>query len=143
MKLISEAKGIVRCLYNEERQTTQNDWTTFLSMPDEREHMRQSLQVFLDFVKENKVFKHIVNVKNCTEPMCQEDLEWVTTYFVPKEIENGIRYLANIVSNDIFTQLTTQEWQEKVENGLVVKNFSSMEEAHLWLADKKFKKIIL
>jgi len=41
--------------------------------------------VFLDFVKENKVIKHIVNVKNCTEPMLQEDLEWLTGYFVPKE----------------------------------------------------------
>jgi hypothetical protein len=44
--------------------------------------------------------------------------------------------LANIVSDDLVTQISTEFWQEKVENGLLVKNFPNMEEAVEWLKNK-------
>ena len=94
--------------------------------------MKKVLEDFLICVKENKVNKHIVDVKKCTDAFKEEDLNYITDYLVPKEIEYGIKYLANIVAVVIYTRITTEFWQEKVESDLRMKNVQSFEEAISW-----------
>lgn len=130
---ISEAPNIVKCSYDYLRRCTLHEWKTFFCMPDESLMMRNALEAFLLFVKEHGVTKHIVDVKYCTDTFDEEDLRYITDYLVPKEIEYGIKYLANIISDDVVTQVTTDFWQEKVENGLLVKNFLTRQEAIAWL----------
>ncbi len=134
---ISQAPGIVACSFNTQFGFTQHDWMTFYCDEKDSAEMRHALEEFLDFVKANQVTKHVVNVKDCKDAFTESDLQWLTDYLVPKEVEYGIKYLANIISDDIFTQLTTDEWQEKVVDGLLVKNFFSYEDAVNWLNSKK------
>lgn len=136
MKFISELPNVVRCSYNEAHQYTIHEWTSFFCTPEESILMRNVLEEFLNFVKENKVTKHIVDVKKCTDTFAQDDLNYITDYLVPKEIEYGVLYLANIVAEDLVTQVTTEFWQEKVEGGFLVKNVQNLEEALEWF-DKK------
>lgn len=133
MILISDAPNIVKCAYNPEIQYTIHEWKTFFCMPAESAIMRQALEDFLVFVRDNHVTKHIVDVKKCTDTFSEDDFKYITDYLVPKEIEYGVKYLANIVSDDVVTQVTTDFWQEKVEGGFVVKNFMNLDEAVAWL----------
>ncbi len=136
MKFISELPNIVKCLYNEKHHFTIHEWKSFYCKPAESILMKNTLEDFLNFVKDNKVTKHIVDVKKCTDTFTDEDLNYITSYLVPKEIEYGILYLANIVSEDIVTQVTTEFWQEEVKDGLVVRNFETIDEALNWLNEK-------
>jgi hypothetical protein len=136
MKFISELPNIVKCSYSEEHKSTIHEWTSFFCTPQESILMRNTLEDFLNFVKDNEVTKHIVDVKKCTDTFIEEDLKYITDYLVPKEIEYGILYLANIVSEDLITQVTTDFWQEEVKDGLLVKNFETIDEALKWLSEK-------
>lgn len=136
MKFISELPNVVKCSYNEEHQYTIHEWTSFYCTPEESVLMRNVLEEFLNFVKHNKVTKHIVDVKKCTDTFRDEDLNYITDYLVPKEIEYGVLYLSNIVAEDVVTQVTTEFWQEKVEGTLLVKNVQTLQEAINWFYEK-------
>jgi hypothetical protein len=136
MLLISETPSIVKCFYNQEENCTIHEWLTFFCTPEESQSMRNSLELFLDFVKQHKITKHIVDVKKCRDAFSEEDFAYITNYLVPKEQEYGILYLANITSEDIFSQLSTDFWQEKVENGFLIKNVENMQEALNWFRQK-------
>jgi hypothetical protein len=136
MEKISEAKGIVTCSYNSDKKFTQHDWSTFFCTESQSVVMREAVEAFLSFVRDNNVQKHIVNVSTCTDSFTEADQKWISDYLVPKEIEYGIKFLANIISIDIFTALATEEWQEKVDGALTVKNFSNYEDAVAWLDTK-------
>lgn len=132
-KLISEAPGIVRCTYEEQYNCTKHEWTTFFCYKEESAKMRAAIDEFLEFVRDNQITKHIVDVKACTDTFTEDDMTWLNEYVVPKEIEYGLKYLANVVSDDMYTQLATESWQEEVKGGLVVRNFASEKDAVEWL----------
>ncbi|UII31155.1 hypothetical protein LVD17_22955 [Fulvivirga ulvae] len=48
-------------------------------------------------------------LRSGTDTFTEKDLVWLNEYGVPKEIEYGLKYLANIVSDD--TQFVTESWQ--------------------------------
>lgn len=136
MQFISELPNIVRCVYDEEHQCTIHEWKSFFCTPEESIVMRSVLEEFLDFVQAHGVTKHIVDVKACIDTFREEDLEYITDYLVPKEIEYGILYLANVVADDLITRVTTEFWQEKVEGGMVIRNVQSIAEAIAWFEEK-------
>jgi hypothetical protein len=111
---ISEAPGIVNCSYNSQFGFTKHDWITFYCHEEESTIMREALEEFLLFVKENKVTKHIVNVKHCTDGFKESDLTWISYYLVPKEVEYGIKYLANkcLCRNSLYYFVFLHLWDE-------------------------------
>lgn len=68
-------------------------------------------------------------------PVLDEDVNFFKSQILPEMEKAGVRFLAIVMPESKFTQLTIREMTER-SRSITVKYFDSMREARVWLRDK-------
>lgn len=59
--------------------------------------------------------------------------DWIQQVWTPLIINAGLRYFAQVVSADIFSQLSAEDLQHRIGDQLHIQLFNSLEDAQDWL----------
>ena len=66
--------------------------------------------------------------------------QWLEEDWFPRAIEAGLRFGASLLSENIFSQMSSKDLEERVQGGgMVYKNFHKKEDAVAWLKEKKLQ----
>ncbi len=66
--------------------------------------------------------------------------QWLEEDWFPRAIAAGLRFGASLLSENIFSQMSSKDLEERVQGGgMIYKNFANKEDAVNWLKDKKMK----
>lgn len=64
--------------------------------------------------------------------------QWLEDDWFPRAIEAGVLYGASVLSENVFSQMSSKDLEERVEGGgMVYKNFHKKEDAVAWLKTKR------
>lgn len=86
---------------------------------------------FMDLYLKHKCKKMIIENTKMTGTFASIN-DWLTTYLMPKMINNGLRYNAVIFPENIFAQLSVNDFDQKMGD-FHNKNCRSLNEALTWL----------
>jgi hypothetical protein len=59
--------------------------------------------------------------------------DWIQQVWTPLIITAGLRYFAQVISPDIFSQLSIEDLQQRIGEQLQIQLFDSLEAAQAWL----------
>jgi len=114
--------------YLEDIQAGIGNWNGFVSDNDYKE----GLNKMIDFYKEKKVNKWIANLAKM-EAISPEMQDWANNDWFPRALQAGVKYMAVVVSEDVFNQLAVDIIMTKVADLLTTHYFSSVDEAKEWI----------
>lgn len=114
--------------YNNEKQWLFINWEGFLTVEMVKEGSEELLRLFKEI---GSIHKILVNNQEIRGPWGKAN-EWYATDWNPRAIEAGLRYMAVIVSPNIFTQLSLEGFIE-LNPGYVVRSFQDTDAAETWL----------
>lgn len=108
----------------------------FMLSRDFREFMENGLDLIREKIKENGKLGWLIDARYM-EVIDPDDSEWVVTHWNVKAYEIGLRFVAFILPENIFTLMNIEEYTEQSEeNGpLVIQHFDDMESAKNWLKE--------
>jgi len=75
---------------------------------------------------------HMLTDSRTAGPVLDEDVRYFKTEILPQMERAGVRYLAIVMPNNKFTQLTIKDMTSEVKI-MQIRYFSSMREARFWL----------
>ena len=104
-------------------------WKGFAKSEDFRAAIHASLEVF----KKEKINKIISNTKSAAL-VNKEDTDWVAQVITPQMVQYGLRYMAFIVPNDVFTQLSVDNFKKEANSVVSIRYFDQLETATQWLS---------
>ncbi|MBT29606.1 MAG: hypothetical protein CMO01_08075 [Thalassobius sp.] len=104
------------------------DWNGFLSVELVKEGSEELLKIFKSY---QHIHKILVNNKNVSGPWSKAN-DWYANDWNPRAITAGLKYMAIIESENIFTQLSLKGFQ-KVSGGYEAQRFLREEQARNWL----------
>lgn len=97
---------------------------------------RNILLELLDIQKENSISKVIVNGKELGE-LDEEDIEWTQNRYTPMSLEEGLKFIAFVVSDDDYHAMQQADVLMEAENaGLITKFFNDVDEAYSWVVSR-------
>lgn len=105
-------------------------WKTFSTS----EEMRAGLEKGLELVREKNASKWLADVRQMGI-ISEEDQKWSNEDWFPRALAAGIKYMAVIVSEDIFNKMSVEEIMNNVPGtDLTSHYFNSIEDAREWLS---------
>lgn len=117
--------------YDKENQWIYLDWNGFLTV----ELVKAGSEELLKMITDLKVAKVLVDNRKVSGPW-QAANEWYEKDWNPRAVGNGLRYMAVIMSDNLFTQLSLQNF-EKITSGVyTVHIFNSDPNAKAWLKEQ-------
>jgi len=97
------------------------------------DQLKEGLNNGLVCLKAQKAYKWIGDVRKMGA-IYEEDQTWSNTVWFPSALQAGIRYMAVLVSKDVFNLLTVEEIMNKVESlNFESRYFDDVESAKEWL----------
>jgi len=114
--------------YLEDLHAGIGNWFGFV----EDENYKAGLNKMIDFYKEKKVNKWIANLTKM-EAISPELQDWANNDWFPRAIEAGVKYMAIVVSEDVFNQLAVENIMTQVTDVITTHYFSSVDEAKEWM----------
>ncbi|MDX5418687.1 MAG: hypothetical protein LPK09_05685 [Hymenobacteraceae bacterium] len=75
----------------------------------------------------------LLNDKSDVTGDWQEANDWLQFEWAPKAMAAGLRYLAHVYSQNMFSRLAARELQERISSEFCMKNFQERQEAERWL----------
>jgi hypothetical protein len=108
---------------------------TLDGVPRHSEHYRLVQSKRIELVNreiKNYPRLHLLTDSRTAGPVLDEDVEYFKTEVLPAMEQAGIRYLAIVMPNSKFTQLTIKEMTAHAQV-MAIRFFESMREARLWL----------
>ncbi|UZR96611.1 hypothetical protein [Chondrinema litorale] len=104
------------------------DWDGFLSVDQVKEGSEELLKIFKTV---SGISKILVNNQKVTGPWSKAN-DWYVNDWNPRAIKAGLKFMAVIESENIFTQLSLQGFQ-KVTSGFETQRFIGEDKARTWL----------
>lgn len=108
------------------------DWNGFLSV----ELVKEGSEELLKVIKDVKCDKVLVDNRKVTGPW-QKANDWYMTDWNPRAVKEGLRNMAVIMSDNIFTQLSLKGFEKVTVGAYTVKVFNSEPSARNWLTELK------
>jgi|SRR5690606_33511499 len=107
------------------------DWNGFLTV----DLVKEGSEELLKLIKEFKVSKVLVDNRKVSGPW-QAANEWYANDWNPRAIKEGLRFMAVVMSDNLFTQLSLQNF-EKITTGVyTVHSFNADAPARNWLKEQ-------
>ncbi len=89
-------------------------------------------KVYLDFVKKHRCPK-LLNDKTDVTGDWEDANDWLEFEWLPQAIEAGLRFMAHVYSQNIFSRLSARDLIERVSPQLLMQNFYERQSAIDWL----------
>jgi hypothetical protein len=86
---------------------------------------------FMELYRKQKCTKMMIENSKMTGTFAALN-DWLNTYFMPKMINQGLTHNAVVFPENVFAQLSVEDWDQKV-GGFHNKSFKSISEALSWL----------
>lgn len=135
---LAKVEGIVECFHNKTYQYNCHKWTSLYCANEEvSNQMREALGKSHEYMEENKVKFHVVDLTNSKDTFSIEDQEWINTKAIPREQAAGIKYFITILSEDFYSTLSMEDWQEETRDLMTYINVKTLEEAEKWIQSKQ------
>ncbi len=126
-------KDYLRIDYDQNENVITMNWKEAVVSEEFREGLNKGLQC----VEENAIKHWLADVRDMGA-LSNEDQEWSNNEWFPKIIKAGIKFMAVVISSDIFNQMTVDEIMTKVpQTNIVHRNFDDMDKAKEWLLSQK------
>jgi hypothetical protein len=93
---------------------------------------RNNTEKMLDFLKEQKVNKLLINAYHM-KLIRQEDGEWLINKFLPRAISEGFKACSFIKPMDYYARLSIENVMYKIPSAFQASWFDKKEEAEQWL----------
>jgi hypothetical protein len=107
----------------------QQSWTGYVTAQEVIEATKQIMDTF-NGVKYSKV----LNDSSKGAGAWEEANEWLAQHWMPKAIADGLRKFAFVVSEDIFSSLSSEDLVTKVPGtGFEMRTFQNTAQAEAWL----------
>ena len=117
--------------YEKEHNWIYLDWNGFLTV----DLVKEGSEELLKLIKELKVSKVLVDNRKVSGPW-QAANEWYEKDWNPRAVKEGLRNMAVIMSDNLFTQLSLQNF-EKITSGVyTVHIFNADAPARTWLKEQ-------
>lgn len=107
-------------------------WTT-QTMNMTEDDFKQVLLEILAFIKKNKVEWYLADTQEFKFSIIPEVQDWTNTHFLPQIFELGVKKMAIIVSEDLFSQVSIEQVLEDNQSGMQSAYFKTTDEALQWL----------
>lgn len=111
------------------------EWTWFPTSSEMKktEYQQETLN-YVDIVLKYKPKKVLGDIRNMFFPIGPELQEWTNQTIFPPILEIGLKTVAFVASEEIITQLSTQQTMEEEEGSkFTTRYFNTKEEAKEWL----------
>ncbi len=92
-------------------------------------------QTFLELIRETPC-PYLLNDKSGVTGDWQEANDWLQYEWLPKVKQAGLRYMAHVYSQNMFSKIAARELEERVNPDLHMKNFYERSKAEDWLQQK-------
>lgn len=135
---IAKVEGIVECSHNKTYQYNYHKWTSLYCSNEEiSNQMREALGASHQYMEENQVKFLVVDLKDSQDTFSVEDQEWINNHAIPREQAAGIQYFITILSEDFYSTLSMEDWQEETRDLMTYINVKTVEEAENWIQSKQ------
>ncbi len=111
-----------------------SNWTGFVNV----ENVKTGCMAGLAVLKENEC-AYVINDNSDLEGLWQQANEWIQTVWMPQAVDAGLRYLAHVVSKDIFGKLSAQDLEKKSVGILSMRLFETLQQAEQWVKESQLK----
>lgn len=88
----------------------------------------------LDVAKSNGISKLIIDTANL-KVIKQETQQWIETDWFPRAAQQGIKFMAFLVPQDVLGKMSTERVNQK-SGGIEIQHVSSMSDAKSWIGSK-------
>ena len=111
-------------------------WIGFTTSKEFRPFMERGLERIKEKAEENNQLGWIADISQ-SEIFSPEDIAWVAECWNPKANQGGIKYIAFVVSENAFAELTADDYteQSQAEGKIIVNHFKDMESSKAWLRE--------
>lgn len=119
--------------YDEANQAVICTWkSTSEDMTDDE--FKIEMTSYVEVVEKYQVPKLLLNLRNGSYTVAPEVQEWVADEIAPRAIQAGQNKIATILSQNIFSQVSTQQMMEEGDIPLIQQQyFEDVETASQWL----------
>jgi SpoIIAA-like len=114
-----------------ERELLHIVWTP-QSEDVEDEFFREVNLLYVEQTSKRKLSRMFLNTKEFLYTISVDMQDWVNTHILPQLIQNGIKRIAFLMSQEFIAQLSIVQTMEDIENKFV-RYFDNEEEAIKWL----------
>ena len=126
----TSGKEYATITYEEANKQIFLNWTGFLS----KDLVMAGSEELLEVIKETKCEKVLVNNQDVTGPW-QSANEWYETDWNPRAAKEGLKTMAVIMSDNIFTQISLQGFEKVTQGVYTVGIFNNDADARKWLSE--------
>ncbi len=133
MKVFENSNVVIEL--DENLQCLIQHWRGFASTEKYREAIFQTVDLF----KKNKLNKILSNTKNFGI-VKKEDTDWTNAYSMPLLIENGLLYVAFILPDNVFPQMSVKNFTQGAVSEVEIQYFKEVEDAKQWMTEIPGKK---
>lgn len=95
---------------------------------------RESIEKTIELFEEKKLDKILSNTKE-SGMVKKVDTDWVGTYAMPILIKNGLKFMAFVVPNNIFTQRSIDNFKHNAPGPVEIRYFNDDAQAREWFAE--------
>ncbi|MBL6448267.1 hypothetical protein JMN32_18275 [Fulvivirga sp. 29W222] len=108
----------------------------FMLSEEFRKFMERGLELIHEKIKENGNLGWLVDARRM-EVIDPNDKEWVVNHWNIKAYEAGLRFVAFVLPENIFTLMNIEEYTEESTNNsaLTIHHFNDVESAKNWLKE--------
>ena len=138
---IAKVEDIVECFHNPTYKYNYHKWSSLFCSNEESNEMRRALAASHEYIEKNQVKFLVVDLKNCINAFSEEDQAWINEHAIPNEKRIGIEYFVTIVSPNLYSELSMEDWQEKTRDFMTFINVQTLEDAESWIHKKQMKNL--
>lgn len=119
--------------YSVENRLLIQNWKGFATSAQFREGIEKSVEIF----RQRKPLRLLSNTKD-SAVVKKEDTEWAASYGIGNMLQNGLKGVAFIVSTNVFTQLSVNNFKSQTKEApFAMQYFDNEEKAIDWLITVK------
>ena len=108
----------------------------FMLSEEFRSFMERGLELIKEKIEENGKLGWLIDARNM-EVIDPSDNEWVVSHWNQRAYEFGLRFVAFVLPDNIFTLMNIEEYTEQSgeDGALTIQHFDDMESARNWLKE--------
>ena len=119
----------VKVSYNNAGALAVTEWSGFSTFEKSQEGNMKSLEL----IQQKRTRKWLVDSRKGTV-MTQDTLKWINEVFNPMVVQAGVKKIAVVLSDNVFSQLGVKNISTHLEEyDLEIHNFNTLAEAEEWL----------
>lgn len=116
--------------HRDDIKSVQLDWQGYVPT----QQFREALSSGVDVAKKHNLTGWLGNTR-LLGVISVEDQQWTNEVWFPSALSAGIKYIALVVPEDIFSQVSVDNIIDNAEGDFQTRYFNSVEEAAAWLKE--------